>query len=166
MAEEEKEQQEQPKKSKKGMMIAIIIAAQLIVAVLLVVFVIYPRMYPSAPGGEEVKEEQKKEEQGKKLGPTYTISDLTVNPKGSMGRRFAVFEVVLEVNDPTVIDKLNQNKPVIVDQFLTYLRGKTVAELASLDQMKIIRNDLAEIVNRILDEDAVSNLYFTRFVLE
>ncbi len=165
MAEENATPQEEQPKKKKGLMIAIIIVVQLIVAILLVVFVIYPRLYPSDPNAEEADKE-KKEEVTEKLGPTFTISDLTVNPKGTMGRRFAVFEVVLEVDDPTVIESLNQNKPVIVDQFLTYLRGKTVAELASLEQMKLIRNDLMQIVNRIINQDAVTNLYFTRFVLE
>jgi len=158
------EAQEAPKK-KKGLLIGIIILVQLIVAAVLVIFIIYPKF---AGNGEEAEEKpkEKTEEAGHQLGPTYTISDLTVNPKGSMGRRFAVFEVVLEMNDAAYIEKITQIKPVIVDRFLSYLREKTVAEFSSSEQMKIIRNDLKNIVNSVLNEDAVKNLYFTRYVLE
>lgn len=158
-------QETEPPKKKKGLLIAIIVLAQLIIAAGLVVFIIYPKLAGPADEKEEAPAE-KTEENSNQLGPTFTISDLTVNPKGSMGRRFAVFEVVLEMNNPTYSEKLTQMKPVIVDKFLGYLREKTIAEYSSSDQMKIIRKDLKDIVNSVLNEEAVKNLFFTRFVLE
>jgi flagellar basal body-associated protein FliL len=166
MAEKENNGQEpEAPKKKKGLLIVIIVLAQLVVAAALVIFIIYPKYAGNGSEQEEAPAE-KTEEAGAQLGPTYTISDLTVNPKGSMGRRFAVFEVVLEMNDAAYIEKVKQIKPVIVDKFLSYLREKTVADFSMSEQMKIIRNDLRKIVNAVLDEDAVKNLYFTRYVLE
>ncbi len=150
-------------KKKKWPLIAGIIVVQVIAAVLLVVFFLFPRYQQWAEAGEI--EEPVKEEK-KELGFIYTISDLTVNPKNSMGRRFAVFEVALEVKDNKSIEALKKYHPILMDRCISYFRTKTVAELSAQIQMDVIKDDLKLIVNQVLGYDAVNDLYFTRFVLE
>ena len=113
-------------------------------------------------GSTQEEEEVEREE----IGQTYTISDLTINPKNSMGRRYAVFEVVLEVKDAGTVEQLKRYHPIIMDRFISYLRQKTMLELADDNYITKIKKDLMGIVNKILGEELVYDLYFTRFVLE
>ncbi len=152
----------QPKKKKTGLIIVIGIV-QLVAAVLLVWFFLYPRyLSDNQAQAEESKEEPKQE-----IGSLYKITDITVNPKNTMGRRFAVFEVTLEVHSEEVKKELDKFKPIIKDRFIGYFRTKTVGELASHTMWDQIKSDLKGIVNQTLGrKEAVRQLYFTRYVLE
>lgn len=161
--ENQPEPAEKQKKKKKWPLIAGIITVQVIAAILLVVFFLFPR-YQQWTGAGEIEEPVK--EAKKELGYIYTISDLTINPKNSMGRRFAVFEIALEVKDNKSIEELKKYHPILMDRCISYFRTKTVAELSAQIQMNVIKDDLKMIVNQLIGYDAVSDLYFTRFVLE
>lgn len=156
--------QGQPRKSKLIFLGSVVILP-LIAAIILVVFVIFPKYQSQAqesPNPKQKTESKKKKE----IGQIYTISDLTVNPRNSLGRRYAVFEIALEVPNQKAIDKLKRYHPIIMDRFLEYLRNRSVQELSgemSVDQLK---QEMIGLVNEILNEDLVMDLYFTRFVLE
>lgn len=137
---------------------------QIIAAAAIAYFVILPKFeeVTNPAGGEQVAEKPEPYE----LGYIYTISDLTVNPKGSMGHRFAVFEIALEVKEQPVLKELEKYHPIIVDKFLSYFRTKSVEELTTPVHIRAIKEDLKLMVNEILAKKAVINLYFTRYVLE
>lgn len=171
MAEENLEQNGQDaavkSSGKKSGMIIIILLVALIAAAALVFFVLYPKykeLAGTAGETEQVQEEDNKNLQ--EIGQIYKISGLTVNPKNSMGRRFGVFDIALEYNDPLVSDKLNKFQPIILDRLLIYLRSKTVAEYSATDTIDKMREDMKNLINEVLKEEAITNLYFTRFVLE
>ncbi len=161
---QEKQEEKKPNKTKWSVVISLI-AVQLIAAVLLVYFVIVPRVWPNNKKSDgKAQVAKKKEKQG--IGVIYTISDLTVNPKDSYGRRFAVFEIALELPNKDAKAEIEKFKPVIVDNILEYLRSKTVAELTVELDIEQMKSDLKNRVNNILGHNLVRNLYFTRFVLE
>jgi flagellar FliL protein len=167
MADEEIVENEQEKKSsgsKKTILIAAIIAIQVILAIVVVVFVILPKI--NAPEAEGEAAEAAEETIKKERGLIYKVSDITLNPKGTMGKRFAVFEVALEVKTQEDLDKLSPLHAYIVDRFITYLRTKTVRELADHEQLPVFKEDLKNIANEEIGEDLVMTAYFTRFVLE
>lgn len=152
---------------KKSGMIIIILLVALIAAAALVFFVLYPK-YKELTGTAEDTEQVQEEEKEKltEIGQIYKISGLTVNPKNSMGRRFAVFDLALEYSDPLVNDKLNKFQPIILDRLLIYLRSKTIAEYSATDTIDKMRGDMKKLINEVLQEEVITNLYFTRFVLE
>lgn len=152
-------------KSKKLMIYGGIGLAQVIVAFVLVYFIIYPKYLEWTQGGGSTQEEIEKKER-KPLGLLYTISSLTINPRDSRGNRFAVFEVVLELEDEETKVLVTQYEPVIVDRMLAFLRTKSVDELSFLNLTTDIKTELMHITNEILVDKKVINIYFTRFVLE
>jgi len=156
--------QGQPRKSKL-IFLGSVIVLPLIAALILVVFVIFPNYQSRAqesPKGKQKTETRKKKE----IGQIYTISDLTVNPRNSMGRRYAVFEIALEVPNQKAIDQLKRYHPIIMDRLLGYLRTRSVQELAGEIEMEQIKKEMIDLVNEVLQKDLVLDLYFTRFVLE
>jgi len=168
MAKEKAQEEEGGGGKKKTGLIIIMFSVLLILAVVVVVFFIFPKFQQSNGKGDgtEQVEEAQKEDNAVQLGQIFKISGLTVNPKNTMGRRFAVFDVALEYQKPEIADKLKTMEPLIMDHFLKYLRNKTVTEFSQQDQMDKMREDLRKMVNDVLKEDAITHLYFTRYILE
>ena len=151
---------------KKSILLLIVGLVMIVLAAVLVIFVIFPKfqqMNGSVPE-EEVVEEVK--EEPAKIGNILKIENITINPKGSLGRRFAVFEIALEYSNPELEPTLKTYMPIILDRYQTYLRTKTVRDLTSVTEIDSIRSDLKQIVVDMLKTDEVTNLYFTRFVLQ
>jgi flagellar FliL protein len=159
-----KEEDVKPNQTKWGLIIALILV-QVIAAVAIVYFLIVPRLWPEPPGSKDEKAKVEKSAK-KEPGVIYTISDITINPKDSYGRRFAVFAIALEVPDDDATAELDKMKPIIMDRILQYLRSKTVTELTTTSNVEQIKADLKADINDILGHDLVQNLYFTKFVLE
>ncbi len=153
-----------PNQTKWGLIIGLVLV-QVIAAIAIVYFLIVPKLWPDSTGqdGEKTKIEKKEK---KEPGVIYTISDITINPKDSYGRRFAVFEIALELPNEDAKADLDKMKPIIVDRILQYLRSRTVAELTTTTNVAQIKRDLKDDINDILGQDLVQNLYFTKFVLE
>ncbi|APF18230.1 flagellar basal body-associated FliL family protein [Caldithrix abyssi] len=162
MAEEKVQEAKNP--TKWGLIIALF-GVQILVAVALVYFLILPRLSPASSGEPEAQKKEQKVDK-KKPGILVTIDNLTINPKGSFGRRYAVFEVALEVPDEKAKAEIEKFKPKIVDAYLLYLRSKTVEDLTIKLDIDLMKQEMVEKVNMILGQPLVQNLYFTRFVLE
>ena len=168
MADEEKKEEVPVKKKSKTMLVIIIGVVLLLISIALVIFVIFPK-YQEMTGAsqEDTTEVKEAEEMKPAIGLIYKISNITINPKGSMGRRFAVFEVALEYHTPELEKEITTLEPIIMDHFIKYLRTKTVLQLTQEEEMEQIRVDMKKIVNGILKkENAVTNIFFTRYVLE
>ncbi len=167
MADEEKKEEVKEKSGgKKSMLLLIVGVVMIVLAAVLVIFVIFPK-YQQMNGGaveEEVAEEVP--EGPTPIGKILKIENITINPKGSQGRRFAVFEMALEYSNPELEPTLKTYMPMILDRYQTYLRTKTVRDLTSVSEIDSIRSDLKQIVADMLKTDEITNLYFTRFVLQ
>lgn len=162
----------EPEKSKsKVMLISIIVAVQIVAAILLIIFVILPQFVDDPVSGEEgsisdMVEEAEDEGEERELGEIYEISDLTVNPKGSMGRRFAVFELALEINSADDVPTLQKFHPLIKDGYINHLRTKTVLEYSNEQKIEEIKRELKDLANSVLGRKVVRNVFFTRYVLQ
>jgi flagellar FliL protein len=160
---ENQETEQEPKKT-SPVMYALAIGIPVILAVVLVYFVVYPWYKGNQDTADETEIVEEQEE--KPIGALYTLSGLTVNPRDSNGRRFAVFEVVMEYEVPEEVETLKKYEPVIKDRFLKYFRERTIDELAATTTMDSSKRALVGIVNGVLGKEVVSNIYFTQFVLQ
>jgi len=163
--QEGEEEQESPKK-KKWIFLSGVILVPLVAAALLVIFVLFPKYQVWSQTQPKEVEEKKEEKKKEEIGVIYKITDLTVNPKSSMGRHVAVFEIALEVSNQGEADNLKRYHPIIMDQFIGYFRTKTNLELSTETFLPIMKRDLIKIANDILQEDSVYELYFTRYIVE
>jgi flagellar basal body-associated protein FliL len=153
-----------PNQTKWGMIIGLIVV-QVILAFLLVYFFILPRLAPQDPEAAKEKDKVEKKEK-KEVGVIYTISDITINPRDSYGRRFAVFEIGLEIPDDQAKEELDRMRPLVLDHILQYLRSQTVADLTVKLDIEKMKEDIKDTVNEVVGQDLVENVYFTKFVLE
>ncbi|RMH63826.1 MAG: hypothetical protein D6677_06325 [Calditrichaeota bacterium] len=183
MADEEVKEQEAPqapppKKSKTGLYL-IIIVVQLLVAGFLIWKYVFPEYEEIktkndvALGRYEVPEAEKggdgeKGEEGEppQIGPLYALDNLTINPKGSRGMRFAVVGMSLELPSEEDVPVMDQYKLVLTDNLIAYLRNKSVRELSDASTMDSMKVDVKNLVNELLGREIVKNVYFSQFVLQ
>jgi len=166
MADDEKKEEQGSSGGKKSMMLIIIGIIMIVLAAVLVIFVIFPKYQQMTGTATEEEAVEEVSDEPAKIGNILKIENITINPKGSQGRRFAVFEMALEFNNPELEPTLKTYMPIILDRYQTYLRTKTVADLTSVTEIDSIRADLKQIVVDMLKTDEITNLYFTRFVLQ
>jgi len=152
--------------SKKSMLIIIILAVSLIAALSLVYFVVYPKYQEITGGVDSTAAEEPEEEESAVVGLMYKIEGLTVNPKGSMGRRFVVVDIALEYHTEEGAAILKEFEPLVFDALLKYFRSKTVEEYSAQTAMEMMRVEIISLVNGILPEEIITNMYFTRYMLE
>jgi len=155
---------EATKKKKPIMLYVAIFAAQIIASLALLYFVVLPMMNGEPAEGETASAEVKPTE--KKLEHIFRLDGLTVNPKNSGGKRFAVFEVVMSVDTPETVETLKKQRPIIKDRYIRYFRSKTIAELSVETVMEKGRDELKQLTNELLGTESVNEIYFTRFVLQ
>ncbi len=164
---QEQAPQAAPKKNSMLFLVPIILV-QLVIAFFLVKMVLFPMYldWKAQKALAAAEEKKKKEKEKKEIAFTYKISDMTTNPQLSMGTRFAVFEIVLEVPRNSDLEKLKVYDPVIRDHFIKYFRSKTVTELSDVAFMDSCKVDLKRMVEEIVPDIKVNDVFFTRFVLQ
>lgn len=149
------------------MMYMVIFAIQVIVGFALVYFFIVPWYSGNEEEvPEDYYEEVQTEIEPKKMGTIYKLPALTVNPKGSRGRRFAVIEIAFSIPEEIVVEEVKKYEPVLIDNFINYFRSKTVEELSVDTIMTVLKDDVLEITSNVVGADKIQEIYFTNFILQ
>lgn len=100
------------------------------------------------------------------FGGYYEIRELVVNPAGTEGTRYLLLSVGLEVRSSRDMDRIQQREVVIRDAIITMMGRRTVSELASIEERNAIKQEMGIMINQILGQRAVRNLFFTQYVMQ
>lgn len=114
-------------------------------------------------GGDD---DETEEVQPIEYGEFMQIEGVIVNPAGTDGRRFLMVNVGLESNEAAVLEELKTREVVVRDTMLKLLGRRTVQQLASIDERTLLKDELREAVNSVVQEGTVERLYFTQYVLQ
>jgi len=162
------------KKSKLLIKIALIILAlgvQTVAAYFTITFLFFKNPPANAETGavpaDSLKEVTKKEkEDSEGAGEIFSLTDLIVNPAGTMGRRYFVISMGLEVSNAKVIEELTAKEPLVRDALITLLTQKNFDYIADAANMETIRSEIQETVNKYLDKGKITKIYFTSYILQ
>jgi flagellar protein FliL len=99
-------------------------------------------------------------------GEFVQISGMIVNPARSDGKRFLMVDLGLESSSSAVLNELQQKEIVVRDTILKVLGSRTVDELASLEHRNVMKEDILDAINSVLNRGTVEYLYFTQYVLQ
>ena len=105
---------------------------------------------------------------------TVNIGSTPVSPRPAEGTtsqiqgklHYATVGFVLEVRDIALQSKVDEIKPVFMDQLLHTLGKKDFNELTSVQGRYILRTELIEIANKLLKQALVTNVFFTQFIVQ
>lgn len=100
------------------------------------------------------------------ITPTIALPSFLVNLYDPLGRRYIKLDVELELISPEVKREVELLNARIRDAMILLLSSKTYAELNTPEGKHILRNEIMDRVNQILNGPKVVRVYFTDFVIQ
>jgi flagellar FliL protein len=82
------------------------------------------------------------------------------------GRRYVKATIQLEFYDSIVPPEFHRRLPQTRDMLLTLLSSKTFADVRTPQGKAVLREEIVNRVNTVLNEDAVKAVYFTEFIVQ
>ncbi|MAO63677.1 MAG: hypothetical protein CL666_01625 [Balneola sp.] len=97
---------------------------------------------------------------------TYELEELVVNPANTNGKRYLLVEISLELSDQTHISVLQAKNNRLKQELIETLSIRTIPELVKVETRDELRLELIHVINSIIEERSVRNLYFTKYVMQ
>ncbi len=98
------------------------------------------------------------------IGPIFKLQAFVVNLSG--GKRYLRTTMDLELRDPLINDKIQQRLPQIRDTILMILPTRTMKDITAAEGKAALRAEIIEKLNEQLGTDAITNIYFSEFVVQ
>jgi len=122
---------------------------------------------PPRPATEQKAVEESHDEQEKDAkGEIFMVEELLVNPTGTSGTRFLSASIGLEVTDHETVLQLEEQKMPVRDLLITILSSRTVEQLTNATEREMMREEIANRLNKLLGPQKVSAVYFVNYVLQ
>jgi flagellar basal body-associated protein FliL len=142
-----------------------VVLLQLVAAWFLVNWMLDKQLGDSTEGGPPPQEEAPPEK-AYEYGQIFYLTDMVINPKGSVGRRLFKISLALEY-DPAntrLADELNQRTPFMRDYLISYLGSMNEDSLSDISYREVMRDSLSTALNRFLTEGQVDRVLFQDFI--
>ena len=130
-------------------------------------YILWQKM-PGSPANSVTtsKSVTEKEPPTKGLGPIYSINPFIMNLAGSGGKRFLRVKMDLELKDQIIFEQVRAQLPRVKDKLLTILSSKKFGDINTVEGKSNLRAEIAARIDTLFSKGAVTNVYFTEFVIE
>lgn len=115
-----------------------------------------------AGGGAKAKQDQT----GAVATTRVKLPTFLVNLYDPLGRRYVSLDVELELISPEVSKEIEAQNARIRDALILLLSSKTYTELSTQEGKHILRNEILDRINQILNGSKVVRVYYTNFVIQ
>lgn len=155
-------------KGSKTVLIIIIVGFVLFMAIAGAGFYILMQKMPasatkSVKAGETVTGKEKPSDA---IGPIHSLNTFVVNLADSGGKRFLRVKMSLELRDQKTAEQVKKQLPRIQDKILTILSTKKFQDISTVKGKSDLRAEIAATIDTLFSKGAVTNVYFTEFVIE
>lgn len=96
----------------------------------------------------------------------YELGSIIVNPANTNGKRILMVEISLELNKEGLYPIIEGLEPKIKQQINDYLSAMNTQQLINVYDRDVIRANLKDLVNSVVGENSVRDLYFVRYVMQ
>ena len=101
------------------------------------------------------------------IRPTPAIPQPSETPSQIKGKQhYATLGFSLQIRDQTEGASIESIRPLIMDELLMLLGKKAYEDLTTVQGRFLLRSQILEIVNRLLKEPIVTNVYFNEFIVQ
>jgi flagellar FliL protein len=152
----------------------------LLVQLVLVYFLITKVFAPAPSKGSEGQKTEENSQAGKeghgseKKGEggeggeskIYVVKDLIVNPAGTNGTRFLLTTVGFEVTTAEGLKELELKDVMVRDALNTIFTSKDLPMLVNFESRETIRKEIEEKVGAMLRNGTLTNVYFSKFIIQ
>ena len=94
----------------------------------------------------------------------HTLGEFTANLGDT--RNYFQGNIIVEVQDEDLIEALEDHEIIIRDQILGILIGKKPEELLKPEGQRELKNEIVQAISLTLDTEAVSDLYFSSYIIQ
>lgn len=116
--------------------------------------------------GGAAKEGGKEGEKAADAPTMHLLENLVLNPAGSGGSRFLLFNVAIELGSKTAGTEFTARDAELRDIVLTELGTKTVEQLVDMAAREAIKLEVQAAIAKRFGKSAVKRLYFPQFVVQ
>ena len=96
-----------------------------------------------------------------------SLPEILLNLRSNDGRQvFLKVTFVIESSSPKIGEKIDKLKPMIIDQYQTYLRELDVEDIKGSAGVERIRQELVSRTNALLTPDKINNVLFKEFLIQ
>jgi len=168
MIEEEREMRKEEEKGeiekKKILKIAIIsgLALVIIITIVAISWVLLPRFLKTSTEAKASKIDTNISTSVS----TYALDDFIVNLFHPSEDRFLRIKIELGLEGQDTQKEIEKKLPKIRDSLLMLLSSKSVEEISTLQGKLILKNEIINRINSILNTGHVSEVYFTEFIIQ
>ncbi len=96
----------------------------------------------------------------------FVVKDVIVNPAGTNGTRFLLTTVGFEINNAEREKDLEKKEVQVRDVLNTVLTSKGLDELVRPDQREALRKEIFQKVGEMLPAGTLTNVYFSKFIIQ
>lgn len=97
----------------------------------------------------------------------FDLGDLIVNPLGTESRFFIVtISFEHRQSDRRLPDELKNKVPLFRDRLIGYFSRLTVDDLRNIENRDIFKDDIMQMINSMLTEGRITNVFFEQFVIQ
>jgi len=119
---------------------------------------------PEAPGVARSDNEAPTPEQF--VQHIFVVKDVIVNPAGTNGTRFLLTTIGFEVSSQEAQQELEKKELQVRDALNTILTSKGLDELVSVQQREALRTEIANRVRELATSGKLTNVYFSKFIIQ
>ena len=97
----------------------------------------------------------------------FSVGDLVVNPLGTESR-FLIATVLFEyrLTDRRLPPELQNKAPMFRDRITQYFSRLTIEDLRDVENRDVFRDDLMRVINNLLVEGRITDVFFEQFVIQ
>ena len=136
---------------------------QLAVVYFLVAKFVAPSSAPSQAEPAKGAEQKESAEQAKSI---FVVKDIIVNPAGTNGTRFLLTTVGFEISGAEREKDLEKKEVQVRDVLNTILTSKGLDDLVKVEQRDQLRKEISLKVGELLPPGALTNVYFSKFIIQ
>lgn len=118
------------------------------------------------PPEEVIEEVVEEEEEVVVIGEMFPLDPFVVNLADGNGKRYLRATVQLELAPEQAAATFEQRLPQIRDVVLTILSTKEFEDIRTADGKMSLRTEIITRLNELLNNESVTNIYFTDFVIQ
>lgn len=96
----------------------------------------------------------------------FVVKDMIVNPAGTGGNRYLLVTVGLEVNTSKAYDEFQQKEVQVHDVLNTLFASKSLYELIDVSKREALRKEIAQKTSALLTSGTVTNVYFSKYIIQ
>jgi len=96
----------------------------------------------------------------------YGLDPFVVNVTGDGYNRFLKLRVELETSDTELKEELDARLPQVRDALIVLLSSKQLSDITDFEGKALLKEDMLERVNDLMDTGSIRSILFTEFVVQ